>query len=249
VLCVGQTITVDAGNPGASYSWVSDAGFSDNRQAVQLNKDGHYTVTVTTASGCVAKDSFNITTSTSALQADFLLSSYGTVGDTVMVVDVSKPKPASHEWTLPLGAVDAGSAAEGTIRQLLFNNTGVYTIQMRVGLGECTDLISKNITILPKGQQGEVDSLLGYRERLIKEITAYPNPNDGPFKVRVTLSKAADIQLKLISFNNGDLITVKTAGGLDHYEIPFDATQMPQGIYLIAVQVEKEYQVIRVLKL
>lgn len=249
VLCVGQTITVDAGNPGASYSWISDAGFSDNRQAVQLNKDGHYTVTVTTPSGCVAKDSFNITTSTSALQADFLLSSYGTVGDTVMIVDVSKPKPASHEWTLPLGAVDAGSAAEGTIRQLVFNNTGVYTIQMRVGLGECTDLISKNITILAKGQQGQVDSLLGYRERLIKEITAYPNPSDGPFKVRVTLSKAADIQLKLISFNNGDVITVKTAAGLDNYEIPFDASQLPQGIYLIAVQVEKEYQVIRVLKL
>jgi len=166
-----------------------------------------------------------------------------------MIVDVSKPKPASHEWTLPLGAVDAGSAAEGTIRQLVFNNTGVYTIQMRVGLGECTDLISKNITILAKGQQGQVDSLLGYRERLIKEITAYPNPSDGPFKVRVTLSKAADIQLKLISFNNGDVITVKTAAGLDNYEIPFDASQLPQGIYLIAVQVEKEYQVIRVLKL
>ncbi|PSL44262.1 SprB-like repeat protein [Chitinophaga niastensis] len=249
VLCVGQSIIVDAGNPGAGYSWESDAGFSDNRQAVQLNKDGHYKITVTAPSGCVAKDSFNLKTSLSALTADFLLSSYGIVGDTVVVIDVSKPKPLTNDWTLPNGARDAGNAAQGTIRQLLFDKTGNYTIKLRVTLGECTDVISKNITILPKEQSVVADSLLGYRERLIKEITAYPNPNDGPFKVRVRLSKVTDIQLRLISFNSGDVITVKTAGGSDNYEIPFDEQQLPQGIYLVAVQVGKEYQVIRVLKL
>lgn len=249
VLCVGQSLFLDAGNPGATYSWVSDEGFSSTERIVQLNQDGRYRLTVTSATGCVAKDSFTIQTSVAALKADFLLSSYGTAGDTVIVVDVSKPAPLSHEWTLPPGARDAGNAAGGTIRQLIFDRPGEYTIKMQVTLGECADAISKTITILPEGQQEEADSLLGYRDRLIKEITAYPNPNDGPFKVRVKLSKAADIQLKLISFNNGNVVSIQKAGGTDYYEIPFDASQLPQGIYLVAVEVEKEYQVIRVLKM
>jgi len=120
---------------------------------------------------------------------------------------------------------------------------------MLVTLGECADVISKSITILPAGQQEEADSLLGYRERLIKEVTAYPNPSDGPFKVRVKLSKTANIQLKLISFNSGNVVAIQKAGGTDYYEIPFDASQLPQGVYLVAVEVEKEYQAIRVLKM
>ena len=249
VLCVGQSLMLDAGNPGAAYSWVSDAGFSSRERIVQLNQDGHYKLTVTSSTGCAATDSFALQTSVAALKADFLLSSYGTVNDTVIVVDVSKPAPLSHEWTLPAGAREAGSAGAGGIRQLIFDQPGDYTIKMLVTLGECADVISKSITILPAGQQEEADSLLGYRERLIKEVTAYPNPNDGPFKVRVKLSKAADIQLKLISFNSGNVVAIQKAGGTDYYEIPFDASQLPQGVYLVAVEVEKEYQVIRVLKM
>jgi hypothetical protein len=249
VLCVGQSLILDAGNPGATYSWVSDAGFSSRERIVQLNQDGHYKLTVTSSTGCVATDSFALQTSVAALKADFLLSSYGTVNDTVIVVDVSKPAPLSHEWTLPAGAREAGSAGAGGIRQLIFDQPGDYTIKMLVTLGECADVISKSITILPAGQQEEADSLLGYRERLIKEVTAYPNPSDGPFKVRVKLSKTADIQLKLISFNSGNVVAIQKAGGTDYYEIPFDASQLPQGVYLVAVEVEKEYQVIRVLKM
>lgn len=249
VLCVGQTINISAGNPGAQYSWTSDAGFSDNKQIVAVNKDGHYSLTVTTPGGCVAKDSFNVQTSLTALTASFLLSSYGTVGDTVVIIDVSNPKPAITEWTMPAGARDIGSAAGGAIHQLLFDQTGDYTIKMQVRLGECSDMITKTIKILPKGQGGTVDSLLGYREQVIRTAGAYPNPTDGQFKVRVKLSKVADIQLRLISFNTGNVEDVKTAGGSENYEIQFNAERLPQGIYLVALQVGTEYKVIRILKM
>ncbi len=249
VLCTGQVLALDAGNPGATYSWASDAGFTSTDRTVLLDKNGRYTLTVTNKDGCKGETAFNLQISDAALVADFLMSSYGLVGDTVVLVDVSKPTPASHTWTLPNGARDAGGAAEGALRQVIFDQPGDYTIQMLVTVGECADLVSKTITILPKDQGPVADSLLGYREKLVKEMTVYPNPTDGPFKVHITLSKAADINLKLISFNTGNIVDVKTAGGLDNYEIPFDAAQLPQGIYIIALQVEKEYQVIRVLKL
>jgi uncharacterized protein (DUF2141 family) len=249
VLCVGQTINISADNPGAQYSWTSDAGFSDDKQIVAVNKDGHYFLTVTTPAGCVAKDSFNVQTSLTALTASFLLSSYGVVGDTVIIIDVSNPKPAITDWTMPAGARDVGSAAGGAIHQLLFDQTGEYTVKMQVRLGECSDMTTKTIKILPKGQNGTVDSLLGYREQVIQTVTAYPNPTDGQFKVRIKLSKSADIQLRLINFNTGNVEELKTAGGADNYEIQFNADRLPQGIYLVALQSGTEYKVIRILKM
>lgn len=249
ILCVGQTINLSAGNPGAIYSWTSDTGFSDDQQITAINKDGHYHLTVTAASGCVRADSFNVATSLTALTADFLLSSYASVGDTVIIIDVSRPKPATNQWTLPAGARDAGSAGEGTIRQLIFDQPGEYTIDMKVTLGECADAINKTIRIMPASQQNETDSLLGYHPQLIQELTAYPNPNDGQFKVQVKLSRSASIQLRVISFNTGNVEEIKTAVGSDIYEISFTDQQLAQGIYLIALQVGSEYKVIRILKM
>jgi hypothetical protein len=249
VLCVGQTITLNAGNPGATYSWTSDAGFNSTAQMESINKDGHYTLTVSNPAGCVGTSTFSVQTSLTALTADFLLSSYGVVGDTVMLIDVSKPKPSINEWMLPAGAKDAGSGGEGAIRQLLFTEPGDYTISMHARLGECTDAISKTIRILPATQREETDSLLGYRPKQILSLTAYPNPNEGDFKVKIGLSKVASMQLRLISFNTGEVLDIKTGGGASAYEIPFSIQQLPQGVYLLALQVEGEYQVTRILKM
>jgi hypothetical protein len=249
VLCVGQTITLNAGNPGATYSWVSDAGFNSTAQMVLLNKDGHYTLTVSNPAGCVGTGTFNVQTSLTALTADFLLSSYGVVGDTVMLIDISKPKPGINEWSLPAGARYVGSGGEGTIRELIFSEPGDYTITMHARLGECADAVSKTIRILPATQREETDSLLGYRPKQILSLIAYPNPNEGDFKVKIGLSKVASIQLRLISFNTGEVLDIKTGAGSSEYEIPFSIQQLPQGVYLLALQVEGEYQVTRILKM
>jgi hypothetical protein len=249
VLCVGQTITLNAGNPGATYSWVSDTGFNSTEQMVSINKDGYYTLTVRNPAGCVGTGTFSVQTSLTALTADFLLSSYGVVGDTVMLIDVSKPKPGINEWSLPAGARYVGSGGEGTIRELIFSEPGDYTITMYARLGECADAVSKTIRILPATQREETDSLLGYRPKQILSLTAYPNPNEGDFKVKIGLSKVASIQLRLISFNTGEVLDIKTGGGSKDYEVPFSIQQLPQGVYLLALQVEGEYQVTRILKM
>jgi hypothetical protein len=248
-LCVGQQIMLSAGNPGVAYSWQSDAGFSAASRDVTLGKDGNYTITVTNGAGCTAKAAFALHTSLTALTADFLVSTYGTVGDTVVIVDVSRPRPASLQWALPEGGKDAGSSADGSIRQLTFAKTGTYDISLLARLGECAADIRKSITIMARQEQGRVDSLLGYRESLIKDIVISPNPNSGQFKVAIKLSKASDAQVKLIYFSNGQLADTKRLSGADHYEVPFSAESLPQGVYLIGIEVGKEYVVKKIIKM
>ncbi|RPD42462.1 SprB repeat-containing protein [Chitinophaga barathri] len=248
VLCVGQGVPVTAGNPGCTYRWEA-IGFSSTEQSVLLDQGGIYTVTVTNPAGCVAKDTFSVVTSLTALKADFLMSTYGTVGDTTVIVDVSKPRPANFTWTLPAGARDAGTSAEGTVRQLIFDQTGTYTIRLTTGLGRCTDVIEKTITIREKEVRSGTDSLLGYRPPLIVSLTATPNPTSGAFNAAIKLSRQSDIELQLISFTKGEILSVKKANGGTDYEIPFNEYDLPQGMYLIALKAGSDYKMIRILKL
>jgi hypothetical protein len=249
VLCVGQTIELSAGNPGNQYRWSADNGFTSNEQIVTISKDGNYQLTVTSPGGCTASANFHVQTSASVLTADFLLSSAGVVGDTVFVLDTSTPIPTSHTWTFPEGIRDAGSSADGSIHEIVFEQPGDYTVKMLVGLGECADEISKTIRILEAGQQSTTDSLLGYHKPEILTYSAYPNPTSGDFKVKVGLSKPDNVRLQLISFNTGAILQNQSGEGMASYEFAFSAAGLTQGIYLVSIQVGEEYQVVRILKI
>ncbi|MEN9369175.1 MAG: hypothetical protein RI952_40 [Bacteroidota bacterium] len=54
--CVGNTITLDAGNVGATYLW-SNGSVS---QTIQVTQSGNYNVAVTNALGCVTRDTIAV---------------------------------------------------------------------------------------------------------------------------------------------------------------------------------------------
>jgi PKD repeat protein len=54
--CVGNTITLDAGNVGATYLW-SNGSVS---QTIQVTQSGNYSVAVTNALGCTSRDTINV---------------------------------------------------------------------------------------------------------------------------------------------------------------------------------------------
>ncbi|HEY0900294.1 MAG TPA: hypothetical protein VGD90_13235, partial [Sphingobacteriaceae bacterium] len=76
VLCLGQKVIMDAGNPGATYFWESDNGFRSTEQVVSLTVAGNYTFSLKASDGCQVSRRFTITTSTSLLKADFLASTF-----------------------------------------------------------------------------------------------------------------------------------------------------------------------------
>ncbi|MBU6342123.1 MAG: T9SS type A sorting domain-containing protein, partial [Bacteroidetes bacterium] len=56
-ICSGNTITLDAGNPGSKYLWSTNA----TTQTILATAAGTYTVTVTSAAGCTKSDDIVIT--------------------------------------------------------------------------------------------------------------------------------------------------------------------------------------------
>ena len=56
-ICAGQTITLNAGNPGCTYHWSNNS----SGQFMTIPASGSYSVTVTTPNNCSSSDNINIT--------------------------------------------------------------------------------------------------------------------------------------------------------------------------------------------
>ncbi len=59
-LCSGSTTTLNAGNPGSTYSWST----GETTQTISINAGGNYNVTVTSPFGCVASSACTIVSGT-----------------------------------------------------------------------------------------------------------------------------------------------------------------------------------------
>ncbi|MBL7884903.1 MAG: T9SS type A sorting domain-containing protein [Bacteroidia bacterium] len=57
VACANTSVLLDAHNTGSTYLWNT----TDTAQTISVNTDGLYYVDITTAQGCVARDSMNLT--------------------------------------------------------------------------------------------------------------------------------------------------------------------------------------------
>ncbi|MCB0642329.1 MAG: hypothetical protein KDC44_11850, partial [Phaeodactylibacter sp.] len=61
--CAGESVLLDAGNPGALYNWSTGA----NTQTITVTTPGQYSVTVTNADGCMGIDQVNVNYNPDAL--------------------------------------------------------------------------------------------------------------------------------------------------------------------------------------
>ena len=108
--CVGNTITLDAGNAGATYLW-SNGSVS---QTIQATLSGNYSVAVTNAFGCISRDTISVNfnaTPVVNLGADKSICS-----NTPATLDAGNPG-ATYLWST--GA---------TTQTILAANVGTYSV-------------------------------------------------------------------------------------------------------------------------
>jgi len=118
IICVNQTVTLNAGNPGCTYLWSTGA----TTQSITVGPNGNYWVTVTNGGICSVSDTINIT-------------------------PILQVKPFGNDTTLCIGnivPIDAlnnpGStylwSTTDTTQTITVNTSGTYWVQ--INTGPCT---------------------------------------------------------------------------------------------------------------
>lgn len=131
ILCKDNVIRLDVGSGFSSYSW--NILPVQNTQAINVSQPGNYTVTVTSATGCVGTKTFIVVPSESAFDADFIINDFTGNQNSITI--------------LPEGIGDYEFSLDGNRYQYsnVFTDLlpGKYTVYIndKNGCGEYTDVV------------------------------------------------------------------------------------------------------------
>jgi PKD repeat protein len=144
----------------------------------------------------------------------------------VSFTDVSTGLPDSWLWEFGDGNTSNLQNPKHT-----YNNTGVYTVKLKVCNGSTCDTITKAgyINVLPNGQV-EIGVSLG--------AMLYPNPNDGTFTLELQSQQLKEARLMI--FNGmGQLILQDVMQVNGNTRRKFSLQQHPKGVYFVQVATQK----------
>ena len=246
-LCENTTYLLTAGvqEVGMTYQWSvrKDNGITTLGTAVSqsASADGEYIVKVTTAAGCILKDSVKINFTKDALVANFLMDSQITAGQTVFLFEVSRPVPTTVTWAYP-GGVRVGGVV-GVYEEVRFDTEGDYPVTLSASLSTCQATITKTLSVLnPRLKPVPAPARVGLE---IENYTLYPNPSEGLFSCKVKLSKPASMLMKIYTVQGSSPIMIEERASSDNYKVDFDMRNYAKGLYLLTIQVGLEQKVIK----
>ncbi|WP_082226697.1 SprB repeat-containing protein [Microscilla marina] len=258
-ICKGQSVTLDAGNPGAKYHWASaDGSFVSHTQKVTLAKAGEYTLTITNQKGqCAHTERLVVTESDNLLEADFLMDEEVAVNTSVSAIEASiiqavgQDLPDRLKWEVvpnDKGNQPTMQKDESHYEQVFtFPATGTYTIRLYAWLGGCYSVVEKTITV--KDYQKPEEQLAGggnSEESNIKVYKLFPNPNNGKFSFNIELKKPTDIKAKIYDGYNWQEVTKQEGKATKNHTFSFDAAgKLSQGVHYLIVDTPQERKMIR----
>jgi hypothetical protein len=238
-ICSNQTYYADAGIPNVNYLWYSENGFRSNNRTVSLSTSGIYNLLVTDSKGCSGRDTLNLVKSENIIDANFMIADKASVGDTLVLIEMSWPIPQAIEWHYP-----------ASFMPIYHNDYSVYLVPQMIGnfnigltsfVSACSEYIEKAIVIeSAKDKKNKPVS----KQTIIRDVIAYPNPSHGDFSVEIALNRESDALIEVYS-TYGKRLFAKNGKGLTNYKVDINLFQTP-GIYLVRITVGNEFRSIRV---
>jgi hypothetical protein len=244
-VCYGRTngsITVTTKGGTEPYVYSIDNGQSFQANPVFIKGVGNYTLTSKDSKGCLITASAEVVLRNDKPEPNFLVATTRSALDTLVIIDVSVPKPDSIYWVFDPQAIVISS--DQWSPQLRFMEAGTYFVSMTGYFGGCDYAVTKNMTVSPYDPNAEKEKLPGYKP--IESISVTPNPSTGEFEVTVKLNKKYNLS-----------ITVYDVLGTKHYENNWTSIEelkqtiiidkAASGVYLLRAVTESDAKDIRLL--
>ncbi|WP_160170135.1 T9SS type A sorting domain-containing protein [Aquimarina megaterium] len=231
-LCKDQSFNLDItiNDPGATYSWSSDNGFTSLDSKVELNQSGRYIATITNSIGCVGTGEIQVEVLDTPIDSDFLITTQAYTNQEVILVNISEPVGERVEWTIPEG-VEVVSETEDQI-VLMFEEEGSYDVNLRSIQGDCYQDFVRTIIVQPAIVGPTAPSS---ESEFIEEFIVFPNPNNGTFKTKIGLAEEANVTLKIISLMSGAIVDQRVESSNVDFLLDYSLA-LPTGVYLMLLE-------------
>jgi hypothetical protein len=239
-ICIGQVVqlrTAITGTGPVTYSWSGSNGLSGSTPMVNVTQAGTYIVTATNQRNCVMKDTIVLTSVSSSINTDFVVSTQSFRDDNVVLVNISTPTPDSVQWTFPALNTITVLQRNRSFAELVFADTGRYEIAMKVFYPSgCVDVIRKQVIVVNKEPFANVGN---QAQAYLKRFAVYPNPNNGQFNVELLFNDVTKARLRLVNILTNVTVNDRTVEGLSSYLINYNYGGIIAGTYVLVIDTPK----------
>ncbi len=213
IVCVGDTVILDATTTGVTYSWST----GDTIPTITVNTTGTYSVVLTdTATGCTANDTIIVTVSTGPT-AFFI---FTTAGLSVTFTNTSL-EASSYFWDYG----DGIGTSTMTSETYIYATAGTYDVTL-VAINPCgSDTIKIPVTVTTGIAENNIAT---------EQINVYPNPNEGVFTISFTGFKNEKVQLAIIDMQGRRVIEEQLTVNNELNKI-LDISSFSKGMYFLRV--------------
>lgn len=201
-ICPGTTITLDAGNPGSTYTWSNTNQFT---QTIEVSQAGTYVVYITNPANCLGIGSIQVNVAEAPQAAGILAQGDGF---TRLFAVINPMNAVSYDWDFGDGStVIGGTSAQNHT----YTSNGTYTVTATLhdAFGCSETVITQTVTIL--STSASID------DELANALTLYPNPARDNVTVSSSDQNIDQIEVMNVSgqvvarYNVGDkFITIPT---------------------------------------
>ena len=199
--------------------------------AVVLDAAGAYTYLVPESGVCGGRGTVNVTQSTEALFAQFLVASAAVVGQDVVAIETSVPMPDEVGWRVSgPGPVDSLGANRNEHRWR-FGTVGEYALTLEATRGACVTTVTKTVTVV--ADSASLPQAVPVFGELV-DFRVSPNPTAGPFtaEVRFTAPRAISVRVYDLA---GALVREEVAAASATHSVAVDISDQVGGQYFVVV--------------
>ncbi|MBW8051000.1 MAG: T9SS type A sorting domain-containing protein, partial [Cytophagales bacterium] len=215
IICTGDSIVLDAGNPGMQYSWSTP----DTTQTITVDTSGTYSVQVTDVTGCFSSDTVSVTVS-SGPTAVFTT----TISGLTVFFDATFSVDATSGFFWDFGD-GAGTSTQDTVTYT-YAAAGTYPVMLRAFNPCGSDSFLISVTVTSTGI-AEIAIATG-------QINIYPNPNEGVFTVSFTGFENEKIQLTILDLQGRSVVNEQHSVNSE-FNKEVDLSRQPKGMYFLRV--------------
>lgn len=224
------------------YQYSIDNGARYHTSASINSFAGDFPVLVRDHNGCFTSTTTKVIQRNNPPEPNFLASSKQNARDTLVLTDISVPKPDSINWVFD--AETTILKADEWNPEISFSSAGVFPVTMVSYFGDCAYPVTKNISLLPFDPAAPDESLSEFRSIQSLEVT--PNPSAGDFTVTVTLNKPRNLSLVVFSVT-GNIVYQNTYTDTDSVSQFISIQQNATGLYLVRAITENDARDARVI--
>lgn len=216
-ICPGDSLLLQAGAGFSTYNWSNTGSGS----SITVGQPGNYWVEVVDANGCSSFDS---------IQIGFLpgapITTAGILADSCPIIyfaDSSMGTPTSWFWDFGDGMV---SSVPNPSHDYTSAGNNPYIVTLITGNSCGSDTFLLPISI---------NCLVGITPELDLDLSLWPNPNDGSFRVKGLLPHPSEIKMEVVDLQ-GKLIYQKELTGLQQeLDERIQVPKISKGTYLFRV--------------